>query len=194
MNEEAEDKAYEKGRRAAYLAQLREAVKQLGEEGNEHAWLIERAETQTVLRELCEDFGDMDWDKDLYIPDVLRNHLQLYLNADLDELHKEVALRAIEWVTNISGPPSTRTGDLGELFSALLQSVYAVEGQPETASPNWTTGIPTDGVYWWRSQALGTGGVCHIAGETVFMTTNTMPEGMPDDIEFQGPIKPPSES
>jgi predicted secreted protein len=37
----------------------------------------ERIETINVLRDLCEKYGDNDWDDDLYIPDIIEKHLQL---------------------------------------------------------------------------------------------------------------------
>lgn len=182
-----EEKAHERGRRSGLLTVLRKVLQDLGEEGSEHDWTLERAETITVLKELCENFGDLDWDQDLYIPDILRNHLREYLNADADEQDKEIARAAFVWVKALESRPADRDGDLGELFAALLRAVERADAEPRS----WTTGIPEDGVYWWRSKALKAGGICHVATETVFMTTNTMPAEMPEDIEFQGPITAP---
>jgi hypothetical protein len=61
-----------------------------------------------------------------------------------------------------------------------------------TVATEWRKGLPADGVYWWRSEQQASGGICHIAGETVFMTTNTMPNEMPEDMEFLGPITVPT--
>lgn len=46
----------------------------------EHSrWVIERQETLAKLRQICSEFGDLDFDDDLYIPDILEKHLYMYL-------------------------------------------------------------------------------------------------------------------
>lgn len=41
--------------------------------------LIERENTISKLRELCAEFGDNDWEKDLYMPDIIEKHLAKHL-------------------------------------------------------------------------------------------------------------------
>jgi hypothetical protein len=82
---------------------------------------------------------------------------------------------------------------IGPLANIIARTAIASERAERKPEPEqgWVTGVPVDGIYWWRSQSINSGGICHVAGETIFMTTNTMPTEMPDDIEFSGPVKPP---
>ena len=41
--------------------------------------IVERNEVVEKLREVCELVGDNNWEKDLYLPDVLERHLLPYL-------------------------------------------------------------------------------------------------------------------
>lgn len=38
-----------------------------------------RKETLLVLKELCKDFGDLDWNDDLHLADIIEKHLAKHL-------------------------------------------------------------------------------------------------------------------
>lgn len=42
---------------------------------------VELADARAVLRRLCDDHGDNDWDDSLYLADVLDKHLGDHLNS-----------------------------------------------------------------------------------------------------------------
>lgn len=78
------ESAYMNGSRRAWLEVLSEALKHLGPHdpiAAGHRWQRERAETVMALRELCAEFGDLDWDEDLYLPDVIEKHLSRHLHG-----------------------------------------------------------------------------------------------------------------
>jgi protein-disulfide isomerase-like protein with CxxC motif len=77
-----DEQSYLEGRRRAYLAILQECLQSLGiddVDAGRASWVIERQETVAKLRELCDEYGDLDWDDDLNLADVLAKHLAPYL-------------------------------------------------------------------------------------------------------------------
>ena len=79
MNE-AEENAYVQGHRAAWLNVLYAALNNLGYKGEEMerlAWIGEREEAIQALRSFCRDHegADNDWEDNLYLPDIINNHL-----------------------------------------------------------------------------------------------------------------------
>jgi hypothetical protein len=79
MNEK-EEEAYLRGMKAAWIQVATTATKHLGaKERNEVDLIRERHEAINVLRELCEEYGDNDWDDDLYLSDIIEKHLGDYL-------------------------------------------------------------------------------------------------------------------
>ncbi len=83
---ESEEAAYELGGRAAWLTLLCEAKKHLGHEGFEReALLIEREEAIMVLKRLCGEFGDLEWDENLHLADIIDKHLGRYIEELADE-------------------------------------------------------------------------------------------------------------
>lgn len=44
-------------------------------------WITERECLRSVLRDLCDEFGDNDWPDDLWMPDVVEKHLARHLRA-----------------------------------------------------------------------------------------------------------------
>jgi hypothetical protein len=75
---EAEEWAYLEGSNAAWRAILRQALVELGrdsEEWNQKRWLLEREEAISILRRLCERFGDNDWPDNLHLADIIDKHL-----------------------------------------------------------------------------------------------------------------------
>lgn len=74
------EQAYVNGGNAAWLHILREALKHLGTEGFSKERLIaEREEAILVLRRLCGDHGDNEWDDDLHLADIIDKHLGRHL-------------------------------------------------------------------------------------------------------------------
>lgn len=41
----------------------------------------ERDEAIRILRDVCEEFGDNDWDNDLHLADIIEKHLHRNLRA-----------------------------------------------------------------------------------------------------------------
>lgn len=79
-DEDARDRAYEAGSQRAWMTMLRECITRLGpDERNAEAWRLERAAAVIVLRRICEEFGDNDWDDELHLEDVLEKHLANHL-------------------------------------------------------------------------------------------------------------------
>lgn len=84
LTDDQKDTLYIQGNRAAWLSMLGECLRHLGYDSPEAQnvrWIKEREETIAVLRELCEDFGDNDWDETLYLADVVDKHLGKHLHA-----------------------------------------------------------------------------------------------------------------
>lgn len=76
--------SYREGSRRAWLLMLQECLIHLGVDDPDAQrvnWVMERQEALAKLREICQVHGDMDWEDDAYLPDVLEHHLQHYLEA-----------------------------------------------------------------------------------------------------------------
>jgi predicted secreted protein len=81
MNQK-EERAYVEGGRAAWRKMLGEALKALGRDSPEHtekAWLLEREEAISMLRSVCGEHGDNDWDDNLHLADIIEKHLARHL-------------------------------------------------------------------------------------------------------------------
>lgn len=81
MNE-SEERVYIQGERRAWATMLDDCLKNLGYNGDENeriGWITEREEAISVLRRLCADYGDNDWDENLSLADILTKHLEDYL-------------------------------------------------------------------------------------------------------------------
>lgn len=81
---EREEQVYLQGQRAVYLEMLRTAIRGLGEQGPDpdadaNRWRIVRAEIVAMLRQVCEEHGDNDWDDSLHPADVIEKHLWRHL-------------------------------------------------------------------------------------------------------------------
>lgn len=78
-----EEQSYEAGRRQALLLLLTFCMKQLGYEDldtkRQAALVRERVEAIITLRSLCDEFGDNDWEDDLYLADIIEKHLGKHL-------------------------------------------------------------------------------------------------------------------
>ena len=81
MNEK-EEQIYIQGERAVWNSLLRECLKNLGydsDEANSAKWVVEREAVVIQLRDVCETFGDNEWDESLYLADVVEKHLAKHL-------------------------------------------------------------------------------------------------------------------
>jgi hypothetical protein len=83
-----EETAYLDGQRSAWLALYRACLRHLGYTAqagptapSQEAWIIEREETIAVLRALCREHGDNEWDATLSLADILDKHLGKYLGT-----------------------------------------------------------------------------------------------------------------
>lgn len=62
---------------------LNECIRGLGYKSvSQKAWISEREMAISVLRGLCEYFGDNDWDTDLHLADIIDKHLGNYLHEN----------------------------------------------------------------------------------------------------------------
>jgi len=50
-------------------------------EQTEKQWQKERKDTIKYLKVACEEFGDLDWDEDLHLVDILEKHLIRYISG-----------------------------------------------------------------------------------------------------------------
>ena len=81
---ESEEEKYELGSRKAYESMLNFCIRALGyldEKYNVELLLLEREQIINALRNFCENFGDNDWEEDLWVPDIIEKHLH-------DNLHQ----------------------------------------------------------------------------------------------------------
>lgn len=79
------DESFYKGFKAAWVSILAEALQKLGyryEETNRYGWILEREAAILQLRELCEKFGNNDWDDTLNLSDIIEKHLGYYLDKE----------------------------------------------------------------------------------------------------------------
>lgn len=80
--EEIKEQSWVNGERSALKNQLGQALKGLmyDKEFTREKLIKEREEIIAALRDICNDFGDNDWDEELYLPDVIEKHLARHLN------------------------------------------------------------------------------------------------------------------
>jgi len=65
-----------RGYRAAMLSTLRGFVSGLGYEGRTvEGLIVEREAAISMLRMVCDDLGDNDWDESLHLADIIEKHL-----------------------------------------------------------------------------------------------------------------------
>lgn len=77
---------YESGRRTAYTELLRTCLRELGQEDAQYsgrALALERMEAVCTLRRICADHGDNDWEPNLHLSDIIKNHLVRYLEKEI---------------------------------------------------------------------------------------------------------------
>ena len=87
-NDEAttlDEKEFQRGSESAWRTLLLLALTNLDEESHTaEAWRAERALTVAALREVCEEFGDNEWEPDLTLADVVEKHLARRLRVERD--------------------------------------------------------------------------------------------------------------
>lgn len=102
---ESEERAYIQGQRAVWLSVMRVAIRELCDDGidlDPVTMLAEREAAIAALRDVCEDHGDNDWDEDLHLADIIRNHLQKHLEEPVAEMaEEEEAAVAAAWFANV---------------------------------------------------------------------------------------------
>ena len=78
QDQELRDLDHERGSRAAWLQMLQICLQNLGyksEEGGRSAWISEREQAISILRQVCDEFGDNDWPDNLHLADIIEKHL-----------------------------------------------------------------------------------------------------------------------
>lgn len=73
-----EEVAYDQGSRMAWLVMLGQCLRHLGYEDaqvRKVAWVAEREAAVSVLRSVCREHGDNEWDDHLHLADVIDKHL-----------------------------------------------------------------------------------------------------------------------
>lgn len=80
--DEREEAAYVLGQKSIYREMLGTALRHLNSDEFSREELIkERTDTIAVLRSLCEDHGDNEWNDELYLSDIISKHLGDYLDS-----------------------------------------------------------------------------------------------------------------
>jgi len=78
------EKDYILGEKAAYLNIFNECLRRLdlADEDMEqkyYRWVSERQSVISILRDLCDEFGDNNWDDGLNLRDIIEKHLAKHL-------------------------------------------------------------------------------------------------------------------
>ena len=79
-----QERSYLDGQRSAYRRILRDALGGLSysdEDLTVPRLIEEREQAIAVLRLLCADFGDNDWDATMHLGDIIDKHLGRYLRV-----------------------------------------------------------------------------------------------------------------
>jgi hypothetical protein len=82
---EQQEQAYIEGQRQVWVKLMRLCLSELGYDSAEatpHRWISEREEAISILRRLCDDFGDNEWDESLHLADIIDKHLGKYLEGE----------------------------------------------------------------------------------------------------------------
>lgn len=81
MDNDQEQK-YIQGGRAAWRQILQQSLLHLGYDDLETqraSWILEREDIIAQLRDVCDSFGDNDWDEKSHLGDVIEKHLGKHL-------------------------------------------------------------------------------------------------------------------
>jgi len=80
-----DETSYIQGSRTAWTAMLRTCLRNLDYESNDKqliSLIEEREAVIAQLREICEVYGDNDWDNTLHLGDVIEKHLGRHLHEN----------------------------------------------------------------------------------------------------------------
>ena len=74
---EREEQCYEQGERSVWRQLYSLALDELGYTTTESPgrWVKEREDAIALLRQMCVDHGDNEWDESLHLADILEKHL-----------------------------------------------------------------------------------------------------------------------
>ena len=78
-----DEKSYEQGSKMAWKTMLALCCRELGYDDpqvKKSSWIAERESIKNALRDICDEYGDNDWDDDLYLADVIEKHLRRNLD------------------------------------------------------------------------------------------------------------------
>ncbi len=83
---EMQEEHWTRGERAALSAQLQHILIELGysEEYKPEFYIKEREQTIAALRRICDEYGDNEWDNNLFLGDILEKHLRRHLDQDAE--------------------------------------------------------------------------------------------------------------
>ena len=79
---EPEEEAYLQGQRTVWVQLLKQCCMELGyadDAASRAAWIYEREQTVAMLRQVCADHGDNEWEPENFLPDVVEKHLHRHL-------------------------------------------------------------------------------------------------------------------
>jgi len=80
MNE-IDELNFELGSDAAWRHMLRLCHQHLiGDDKRFASLILERSEAIAVLRDICDEYGDNDWDDSLHLADIIEKHLRRNLD------------------------------------------------------------------------------------------------------------------
>jgi hypothetical protein len=82
MDEEAYDRAWMQGRHSALNSIMLQCLRELGyseREAQIAKLAAEREEAIAMLRQVCAEHGDNDWEDSLHLADIIENHLWRHL-------------------------------------------------------------------------------------------------------------------
>ena len=76
-----EEKIFLQGNQAAWRQILYHCLPHLNDtlEKSYSQIVLERSEAIQSLRNICQDFGDLDWDNNLHLADIINKHLGKHL-------------------------------------------------------------------------------------------------------------------
>lgn len=82
---EDEEPHWIEGNKAAYRAIFSECSRHLPDIKDEARRLSERAETIALLRQVCGEHGDNEWDDNLHLADIIAKHLWNHLESEPED-------------------------------------------------------------------------------------------------------------
>jgi hypothetical protein len=137
-------------------------------------WKEERADAVRELREICEDFGDNDWEDDLHLADVIGKHLgnALYEEKKAREMIEEV--RSAPAVPPLSSRPIRQTHTYVTLEVPAEMHAYVRE---ELLDAGYVNAVDD------RTGELDMNGLALVAGPP--SVVNELVEAKPSDVVIE---------